>query len=250
MFIFSQFLKFQICKFFLDAVEKSKYGWFWECPNGENCIYRHALPVGYVLKKDKKQLDDKKTELSLVDLIESERAALGANQTKVTLESFLAWKKRKIMERKDKQAKEEEKKLKDFKSGRQFGISGREMFSFNPELANDGEMEDGDIAFDSYTRDDDNDDDLTIEYKELDLEALALGAQEVDGSGTVAMTDRIQQLHDAQAAKVQENSNVTDKSDNSEEIEDAAPINENLFLDEDLEGLDDELNELDLENGD
>lgn len=74
-----------ICKYFLDAVEKNKYGWFWECPNGEKCIYRHALPQGYVLKRDKKILD-KKPEISLVDLIESERAALGSQQ--VSLEIF------------------------------------------------------------------------------------------------------------------------------------------------------------------
>ena len=42
---------FQICKFFLDAVEKSKYGWFWQCPNGTACIYKHALPPGFVLNK-------------------------------------------------------------------------------------------------------------------------------------------------------------------------------------------------------
>ena len=43
---------FQICKYFLEAVENSKYGWFWTCPNGgEQCSYRHALPKGYVLKK-------------------------------------------------------------------------------------------------------------------------------------------------------------------------------------------------------
>ncbi len=42
----------QICKYFLDAVENSKYGWFWQCPNGgKNCMYRHALPPGFVLKK-------------------------------------------------------------------------------------------------------------------------------------------------------------------------------------------------------
>jgi hypothetical protein len=23
-----------ICKYFLDAIENGKYGWFWECPNG------------------------------------------------------------------------------------------------------------------------------------------------------------------------------------------------------------------------
>lgn len=60
-------------------MEKSKYGWFWECPNGERCIYRHALPNGYVLKRDKKKLEDKGEEISLVDLIESERNALGSH---------------------------------------------------------------------------------------------------------------------------------------------------------------------------
>lgn len=97
----------QVCKYFLDAVEKSKYGWFWgnstflsktqeiigktkhilfvcslllECPNGEKCIYRHALPQGYILKKDKKKMDEQKTkDISLVDLIERERNALGSN---------------------------------------------------------------------------------------------------------------------------------------------------------------------------
>ena len=43
---------FQICKYFLEAVENSKYGWFWTCPaGGDQCNYRHALPAGYVLKK-------------------------------------------------------------------------------------------------------------------------------------------------------------------------------------------------------
>ena len=32
----------QVCKYFLDAVEKSQYGWFWECPNGPNCHYRYG----------------------------------------------------------------------------------------------------------------------------------------------------------------------------------------------------------------
>lgn len=79
----------------MEAVEKSKYGWFWQCPTGESCIYRHALPAGFVLKKDKKK-DEKKSDISLEDLIEKERAALGVNQTRITLDTFLAWKKRKI----------------------------------------------------------------------------------------------------------------------------------------------------------
>lgn len=50
----------QICKHFLEAVESSKYGWFWECPGGEKCHYRHALPAGYVLSKDKKKMEEQK----------------------------------------------------------------------------------------------------------------------------------------------------------------------------------------------
>lgn len=23
-----------VCKYFLDAIEKECYGWFWQCPNG------------------------------------------------------------------------------------------------------------------------------------------------------------------------------------------------------------------------
>jgi DRG Family Regulatory Proteins, Tma46/Zinc finger C-x8-C-x5-C-x3-H type (and similar) len=164
-----------ICKFFLEAVEKSLYGWFWECPNGGKCIYRHALPPGYVLKKDKKK-DDKKDEISLEELIETERAGLGTTTTKVTLETFLAWKKRKIEEKKAVALEDEKKKLKDFKSGKQFGISGREMFSFNPDLVNDAlDGDEGDVAFDYVREQDENEGD----FKEIDFSALSAGLQEV-----------------------------------------------------------------------
>lgn len=49
-----------VCRYFLDAIEKECYGWFWQCPNGPECVcsgcltcsckYRHALPEGYVYK--------------------------------------------------------------------------------------------------------------------------------------------------------------------------------------------------------
>ena len=39
----------KVCKFFIEAIEDGKYGWFWTCPNGGNeCKYKHALPAGYV----------------------------------------------------------------------------------------------------------------------------------------------------------------------------------------------------------
>lgn len=68
---------FQVCKFFLEAVEKGLYGWFWNCPNGPKCIYRHALPPGFVLKK--KQEKEVKDEISFEEFIETEVCHRGYN---------------------------------------------------------------------------------------------------------------------------------------------------------------------------
>ncbi|XP_031367742.1 zinc finger CCCH domain-containing protein 15 homolog [Apis dorsata] len=213
-----------ICKHFLEAVEKSKYGWFWECPSGQKCIYRHALPPGFVLKKDKKK-EDKKDEISLEDL------------TKITLETFLAWKKRKLKEKKEQALKDEEKRRNDYKAGRQVGISGREMFYFNPELAAGDGIDDGDEAISSYVREEDEAEEK-VEYRELDMDRLALEASEIDTSGiTVAGADRLKNNK-----VTNENSTVT-----IGEGATALAINENLFKEEDLEGLEEELEDLDLE---
>lgn len=266
-----------ICKYFLEAVEKSKYGWFWECPNGGKCIYRHALPPGFVLKKDKKK-EDKKDEISLEDLIERERASLGSTLTKVTLESFIAWKKRKLLEKEETARKDEEKKRTEYKAGRQIGLSGREMFTFNPELAADDQYEEGDDAFDTGNLPQDEEGE-NIEYREIVLDALVSEAQEADGSGTKAAEDRLKGKDpDPSASNNIENSSGTlqngiennvDGKNNGESSahrrgkldsdvesngdsdggsDDAGaagvPIDENLFLDEDLgDGLDEfELN--------
>lgn len=229
-----------ICKHFLKAVEKSKYGWFWECPSGLKCIYRHALPPGFVLKKDKKK-DDKRDEISLEDLIERERANLGPNQTKITLESFLAWKKRKLKEKKEQAIKDEEKKRNDYKAGRQVGISGREMFFFNPELATGDGIDDGDEAISSYIREEEEEDE-EIQYRELDMDRLAFEAREAETAGiTVAMEDRLKNVPAPQTNG--ETLEVTVVGEGAA----ALTINENLFTEEDLEGLEEELGDLDLE---
>ena len=69
-----------ICKYFLQALEEEKYGFFWDCPNnGKNCQYRHAVPVGYVLKKDrlKEEEEDVFTDNYELELeLEAKRAQL------------------------------------------------------------------------------------------------------------------------------------------------------------------------------
>jgi ssDNA-binding Zn-finger/Zn-ribbon topoisomerase 1 len=105
-------------------VELSKYGWFWECPSGPSCHYRHALPPGFMLKRDKKLLKElEEDKPSLEEWIETERHKLDSSKlTKVTLETFVAWKKRKIQEKKDNKLKIEQKKLRDFKEGNRVGV--------------------------------------------------------------------------------------------------------------------------------
>ncbi|VDL66029.1 unnamed protein product [Nippostrongylus brasiliensis] len=132
-----------VCKYFIQAVEDSKYGWFWECPNGgDKCMYRHCLPEGYVLKKDRKKMEelDKENQISLEELIEKERAALSSkNLTKITLQSFVAWKKRKLREKKQKEADEEKAKKDKIKAGKALGMSGRDLFTFNADACVDDE---------------------------------------------------------------------------------------------------------------
>jgi hypothetical protein len=199
-----------VCKYFLEAVENNTYGWFWSCQNGLSCQYRHALPPGFMLKRERKLLEEQKETVSLEELIESERAALGSNVTKVTLESFLAWKKRKIEEKKQQLVKDEEKKRNEFfKHGRLMGLSGREMFTFNPDLiANDDEDADNDIDYRHRSDDEEEDDDDGEENNGTDgqasavrkpairdfndIELLAQEAREVDNTGTIASEDRFE----------------------------------------------------------
>lgn len=162
-----------ICKFFIEALEQNKYGWFWECPNGgKSCHYRHALPPGFVLKKDKKKAENKPV-IAMEELVEVERSKLPHDLPKLTLESFLQWKKRKIEEKKTQLAKEDAEKKAEFKAGRNIGLSGRDMFTFNPELAQESAYDDGEAAFEGFEREDDDEVD-SLPIKEISLDDLAL----------------------------------------------------------------------------
>lgn len=164
-----------ICKFFLEAVEKGLYGWFWNCPNGnDKCMYRHALPPGFVLKKDQKKAEEMEDKVSLEEHIENERNQLSGNLTPVNKETFLAWKKRKIAEKKENLAKELKQKKEAFKLGK--GIaSGKEVFLFKPELA-DADDDEADDEIYKLEREggDEADDEPCIEI-DVDVFAKELG---------------------------------------------------------------------------
>lgn len=99
----------KVCKYFIQAIEDGKYGWFWTCPNGgDKCMYKHSLPPGFVIKTKEQRASeraaaDKAPTLSLEDFLESERHKLTGTLTPVTPETFAKWKK----ERMDKKAAEE-----------------------------------------------------------------------------------------------------------------------------------------------
>lgn len=154
--------------------------------------------------------------------MERERAALGADLPKITLPSFLSWKKQKIDQKRAKAATDAEKRKAEFAAGKSIGLSGREMFTFNPLLIGDDQMEEGETAFDSANREDLDTDENIVS---LDFDKLAADARDADGSGTISESKR---LYDFAAA-----------------AEPTGPINEELFGDdEDLSELDDALTSL------
>lgn len=131
----------------------ARFGWFWECPNGgEKCQYRHALPPGFVLKSERKALEDaeKANTISLEEFLEVEvcieafslhsvisdtvilihslqRHKLGQNLTPVTPETFAKWKRTRM----DKKQAEDDavKKAKEatHAAGKNTGMSGRDL---------------------------------------------------------------------------------------------------------------------------
>ncbi|ROT43506.1 hypothetical protein SODALDRAFT_266457 [Sodiomyces alkalinus F11] len=168
----------KVCKYFIEAIEDGKYGWFWVCPNGgDKCMYKHALPPGFILKTKEQRAAEKalldksplKT-LTLEEFLESERHKLVAPLTPVTPETFAKWKKERLSK---KAAEEQAKRAKE--------ATGRAMFESG-----------------SWKLDDDLDDDddgaLNLEKLRAETEALREKKEEerlatLYGTGTVDTTD-------------------------------------------------------------
>lgn len=221
-----------ICKYFLDALENNKYGWFWECPqNGKNCMYKHALPKGFVLKKDKKKMEKDKEEISLEDLIEKERANLDTTKlTKVTIETFVAWKKKKLKEKKEAADKVKDKKKKDLKSGQTGGLSGKDIFTFNPSIVQGEEVDEEAADFDLGIREEE---DVGVKVHEIKFDEYGIMDDGLDDS-TETQLARAKAEREAEAAGP------------SGAAAAVTVIDEDLFDDEDLDELEEDLEKLDI----
>ncbi|ELW69753.1 Zinc finger CCCH domain-containing protein 15 [Tupaia chinensis] len=178
------------------------------------CMYRQAFPPGFVLKKDKEKDD----EISLQDLFERQCSALGLNVSKITLESFLAGKRRKRQEKMDKLEQDIERRKVDFKAGKASVISGREVFEFHP-----GHVDETGITVASLER-------FRTHTSGKDENKLN------EASGGRAENGEKSDLEDDTEGEGQENG-----------VADAVPIDGTLFTGEDLDELE-ELNTLDLED--
>lgn len=200
-----------------------------------------------------------------------QRAALNSDKlTRVTLETFMKWKVKKKQEKIKALMKSKDSKKKDFAQGKAAGISGREMFEFNPDLvANEMEGEEGgaDIDLSAFKREDeDEQEDQAV--VDIDLESLAASAREADNTGTrrgePASAAPNQALSNGVASvpTPQESQDESDKlcmaaggaSSEDPGLETAAatlidvPIDENLFDDDDLLEVDQELAQLEIES--
>lgn len=130
-------------------METKKYGWFWKCPSGAECMYQHKLPPGFVLKSDQPKEEEKEDGPSLEEQIEIERKQLNrATCTMVTPETFAKWKEEQKLKKREKV--EEERKLAAKKSGGRglHALSGRALFEFDPSLFVD---DDGSLPLCTYT---------------------------------------------------------------------------------------------------
>ncbi|ORZ06845.1 hypothetical protein BCR42DRAFT_456185 [Absidia repens] len=176
-----------VCKYFLEAIENNKYGWFWECTGGVDCKYKHALPPGFILKSKNSKVEEK-SEISLEEFLESERHKLGSNLTPVTLETFNEWKKSRMVKKDADEAAVRKAKETRWKAGRSQGMSGRDLFDFNPALAENDD--DDDDAFDLTTYDRDE---VEREKDRLEQERIAtlmMGGLSVEQAAAVVVNEK------------------------------------------------------------
>ncbi|CAD8138989.1 unnamed protein product [Paramecium octaurelia] len=161
----SQIPSAKVCDYFLDALEKGKYGWRWVCPNGMTCHYKHCLPQGYVFRK--KEEPKQRQEGDLEEEIDEQISQLQKGGTKITKEVFEQWKKDRAEKKKleaEKQKLEEQKKKGAKQTGGNSQMTGRALFVYDPSL-----FIDDDEAEKDYEREeqiDENDDEDEQENKQ------------------------------------------------------------------------------------
>ncbi|KAL8451792.1 hypothetical protein Emag_002615 [Eimeria magna] len=262
-----------VCKFFLEAVERKQYGWFWVCPNGgDACKYRHCLPqgvhvdlhkrslfaqgcivraaraagraTGYVLKGEDEVDVVEEEEEPIEEVVERQRQELPPGGTPVTAETFAAWKAKKETERLaalEKQQRELRKAVKGGAAGAAgaaaSALSGKDLFSFDPSLFVDvdGAADECDYEEDADWAEEVRKNQEAVDEANAAAHAAALRDSEAAERAEGEESDRAEEQTKAEDT-------ATDKS-KSKQQSDTSPIKKELFLDDiapdELDALDD-----------
>lgn len=177
----------KVCKYFIEAVENGKYGWFWVCPNGgDKCMYKHSLPEGFVLKtKEQRRMEkealDSLPKITMEEFIETEREKLDKSKlTPITMDNFAVWKKDHVTK---KHNLEQQEKAKNKPTGRE-------------------------IVLKLYMEDkkfDQNDIDDMTKGSEMDLSAFKDALREADDDGIKDYGDGSNPTFEIKSRKVEPN---------------------------------------------
>jgi len=130
-----------VCKYFLDAVQKKVYGFKWDCPNGDQCHYRHYLPKGFVITSSRDKMQEEMTIEEYYDFeenIDAERDRISREGKQVNDVTFAEWKKKRDLYRQEN--KDDNEKRRKFKTGIQLFRNQAELFK-DDENAQEGEIE-------------------------------------------------------------------------------------------------------------
>jgi hypothetical protein len=218
----------QVCKHFVKAIEASQWGWFWECPNGnDKCVYRHALPPDYVLKKDRKKEQIESRPLELV--LEEERASLTGTGTKVTPETFAAWKEKNRLAKEKEMKKAGQERAQQLKSGK-VRMTGKEiMESGGGNSAQDGDGSDDGIDLFKLMKDKQQ---AEIAIDEENAVLAAELAKEVEAE--LARQNGADEAGDGHSSGVINNSHLKNNNNSPRSIK---GVDENLFQAEEVEDV-------------
>ncbi|OTF81522.1 hypothetical protein BLA29_012290 [Euroglyphus maynei] len=120
------------------------------------------------------------------------------------------------------------------------------MFTFNPDMAADNNMDEGEAAMDIVREQDENDDNDNV--KEIDIDEITMIANESDDTGTKSAEMRRNFAHtdDDNDSDKQQQQRIANDQQNNDGDDDIInePIDESLFAEDDAELLDDLENEL------
>jgi len=192
-----------VCKFFLDAIHKKVYGLKWDCPNGDECQYRHCIPKDYILKSKQAKQEDMTFEefLNLEEQIDEERTRITQFGRPVTDENYEVWRKARD-ERRDKTRTEKEKEF----ALRQTGIQLFQNSQKNNIVIQDdegaaeelkaGNAEDIDVLEEIVERDiffkDIKDDENTLDELSKQLKGIKVNAELFGGDENLDDLDNLE----------------------------------------------------------